>query len=394
MSKVKERACAYVDDIADNLTDVARRIFERPELKFEEEFASKLLAENLQKVGFDATLGVAGLDTAIRAEHPASGDGPTVAILGEYDALPEIGHACGHNLIAAAGLGAALAIGAVKTDLPGRIVFFGTPGEEGGGGKVIMVEAGLFEDIDAALMFHPSSHTVVDRGSLAITEVQIEFTGKASHAAGSPEKGINALDAVIQTFNGMNALRQHIKDGARIHGIITNGGAKPNIVPEHAAASFYVRALENDYRDELLEKLKSCAEGAALATGAKLSFSKVGHPFKAMKTNRAIAGAFEQNLQALGEPLILPPADAGMGSTDMGDVSQAVPSIHAYIKICKQDVAAHSRGFAEAAISQRGLDAMLVAAKALAMTAIDILTDSELEERMKEEFQNYKASRR
>ena len=386
MNTWKERACARVDEIADQLVSISRDIYEHPELKFEEFRASKLLAEKLKESGFTTKLGVAGLETAIQADHPAVSDGPTVAIISEYDALPEIGHACGHNLIAAAGLGAALAVGAVKDDLPGKLVFFGTPGEEGGGGKVIMVDAGLFNDVDAAMMFHPSSHTVVNRRSLAITEVIIECTGKASHAAGSPEKGINALDAVIQTFNGLNALRQHIKDGARIHGIITDGGAKPNIVPEHAAANFYVRALQNDYRDELLEKLRACAEGAALATGAKLNFKIVGHSYKAMKPNRAIGDAFVKNLAQLDEPLNPPAPDAGMGSTDMGDVSQAVPAIHAYIQICDENVAGHSREFAQAAISQRGLDVMLIAAKAMAMTAIDILTDPDLVKRMWEEF--------
>ncbi|MEA3239221.1 MAG: M20 family metallopeptidase [Candidatus Bipolaricaulota bacterium] len=388
MNALKERACAYVDTIADQLISVSRDIYNHPELKFEEFRASKLLAEKMKKAGFATKLGVAALETAIQADHPSVSDGPTVAIISEYDALPGIGHACGHNLIAAAGLGAALAVGTIKRDLPGKLVFLGTPGEEGGGGKVVMVDAGLFDEVDAAMMFHPSSHTVVDRKSLAITEVMIEFTGKASHAAGSPEKGINALDAVIQTFNGINALRQHIKDGARIHGIITNGGAKPNIVPEHAAANFYVRALENDYRDELLEKLRACAEGAALATGATLDFKIVGHSYKAMKPNSVIGDAFVKNLAQLGEPLNPPPPDAGMGSTDMGDVSQVVPSIHAYIEICDENVAGHSREFAEASISQRGLDVMIIAAKAMAMTAIDILTNPELAKSMWEEFRS------
>lgn len=388
MNTWKEKACARVDEIADQLIGVSRDIYDHPELKFEEFRASKLLSDALQEGGFSVELGVAGLETAIRAIYPAVSDGPTVAILGEYDALPEIGHACGHNLIAAAALGAALALAPIKAELPGKLIFFGTPGEEGGGGKVIMVDASLFNDVDAAMMFHPSSHTAVDRRSLAITEVEIEFTGKASHASGSPEKGINALDAVIQTFNGLNALRQHIKDGARIHGIITDGGAKPNIVPEHAAANFYVRALENDYRDELLEKLRACAEGAALATGANLDFKIVGHSYKAMKPNRAIGEAFVKNLAELGEPLNPPPPDAGMGSTDMGDVSQAVPAIHAYIQICGEAVAGHSREFAEVSASERGQEVMLIAAKAMAMTAIDLFTDPDLVKRMKEEFKS------
>jgi len=385
---LKQKVCSSLNTIRDRLIAVSKDIYKHPELKFEEFRASKLLAEKLQDAGFATKQGVADLETAIEADHPAESDGPTVAIISEYDALPEIGHACGHNLIAAAGLGAALAVGAVKSDLPGKLVFFGTPGEEGGGGKVLMVDAGLFDGIDAAMMFHPSSCTVVDRKSLAITEVMIEFTGKASHAAGSPEKGINALDAVIQTFNGINAMRQHIKDGARIHGVITDGGAKPNIVPEHAAANFYVRALENDYRDELLEKLRACAEGAALAIGATLDFKIVGHSYKAMKPNRAIGDAFVKNLAQLGEPLNPPPLDAGMGSTDMGDVSQVVPSIHAYIQICDENVAGHSREFAEASISKRGLDVMIIAAKAMAMTAIDVLTNPDLAKKMWEEFRS------
>ncbi len=390
MNAWKEKVCRYVDEHRDTLLAVSREIYENPELKFEETRAAALLAGELARAGFSVETGVADLPTAIRGEHPASGPGPTVAILGEYDALPGIGHACGHNLIAAAGLGAALAAGSVKAELPGTLLFFGTPGEEGGGGKVLMVEAGLFDGVDAAMMFHPSSHTTVDRGSLAITEVEIEFEGVAAHASGSPERGVNALDAVIQTFNGLNALRQHIKDGARIHGIITDGGAKPNIVPEHAAASFYVRAAQNAYRDELLEKLRRCAEGAALATGATLSFRTVGHTYKAMRPNHAMGAAFVENLKTLGEPLNPPSPDEGMGSTDMGDVSQAVPAIHAYIQICGDDVAGHSREFASASISERGQAVMLTAAKALAMTAVDLFTDPDLLASVKEEFNSSK----
>jgi metal-dependent amidase/aminoacylase/carboxypeptidase family protein len=193
---------------------------------------------------------------------------------------------------------------------------------------------------------------------------------------------------VIQTFNGINALRQHIEDGARIHGIITDGGAKPNIVPEHSAANFYVRAPGNAYRDELLEKLRRCAEGAALATGAKMAFNIVGHSYKAMKPNRAMGDAFIRNLESLGEPLNPPPAGSGQGSTDMGDVSQAVPSIHAYIQICGDKAAGHSREFAEASASKRGEEVILIAAKAMAMTAIDLFTDPDLMNRAKEEFKS------
>lgn len=385
MDDLKGRACKTVDEMAEMLREVSAAIHAHPELKFEEEFASELLARKLTELGFDAKRGVAGLDTAIAAPHPSRSEGRTVAILGEYDALPEIGHACGHNLIAAAALGACAALAPLMEEIPGSLVFYGTPAEEGGGGKVLMIEAGLFDDVDVALMFHPATNTMVDHGSLAITEVRIEFQGKPSHASGSPEKGINALDAVIQTFNGINALRQHIKDGARIHGIIDNGGAKPNIVPELASAVFYVRAEQTAYRDELLDKLRKCAEGAALATGATLTFTLVGHAYKAMKPNRALGQVFAAHLEALGEPLS-PPKDRSMGSTDMGDVSQAVPAIHPYIRICGEEIAGHSRQFTEASISDAGQRALILAAKTMAMTAIDVWTDDALAQRISDEF--------
>lgn len=383
MSDWKEKICSYVDKIRPQIVALSKDIHAAPELKFEEHKASRWLADALTTEGFHVELGAAGLDTALIATHPEISDGPTIAILGEYDALPELGHACGHNLIAGASLGACLALGKVKADLPGKLIFFGTPAEEGGGGKVIMVQAGLFDDIDAAMIFHPSNRTMVTRGSLAITEVEIAFTGRPAHASGSPEKGINALDAVIQTFNGINALRQHIKDGSRIHGIITNGGSKPNIVPEHAAALFYVRAQETGYRDELLEKLHSCAQGAALATGAELSLSKIGHEYKAMKENHTFAAAFKKNLEMLG--IEVGPPSGGLGSTDMGDVSHIVPAIHPYIAICSEEIVGHSHEFAEAAGSERGYDVMISAAKALAMTAIDLFIDSDLMRRIKAE---------
>jgi len=385
MSDREAQVCEAVNRMENQLRTVSREIFERPEVKNEEIFASQLLAAQLEKAGFDVELGIAGLDTAIRAVHPDVSEGPTVAILGEYDALPGIGHACGHNLIAAGGLGAALAVGSIKSELPGKLIFFGTPAEEGGGGKVVMIDAGLFEGVDVAMMFHPACNTMVGRGSLAITEVKIEFHGKPSHASGSPEKGINALDAVIQTFNGINALRQHIKDGARIHGIISHGGLKPNIVPEYAAAEFYVRSQQNDYRDELLQKLRNCAEGAALATGARLEFTEVGHTYKAMKPNKVVGELFLKHVVANGIPHN-PPKDNSMGSTDMGDVTQVVPGIHAYVQIAEDDVAAHSREFAVASGSERGQVAMLAAAKALAMTAVDLLEDADLVAQAWEEF--------
>jgi len=382
---VKEQVWQRIDELGERLWELALKIHDNPELAFEEHKAARWLAEALEEGGFKVELPYGGLETAFRAEHPAAAEGPAVAILAEYDALPELGHACGHNLIATIAVGAALGLAPFKADLPGKLIVLGTPAEEGGAGKILLIQAGAFRDVDVAMMVHPADRTLVERGSLAITEVEIEFKGKAAHASSEPEKGINALDAVIQTFNALNALRQHIKDGARIHGIITDGGQKPNIVPEHAAALFYVRAADNAYRDELVEKLRRCAEGAALATGAELTFKKVGHEYKAMRPNHHLAQAFRRNIEALGYPVEEP--KGGMGSTDMGDVSWEVPAIHPYIRITEGDVPGHSREFAQAARSERAKAALLAAAKAVAATCIDLWTDPELYRAIREEFE-------
>jgi amidohydrolase len=382
----KDKAIAHVDEDRRLLIDVSNEMFDNPEVAFKEVKASRRLADELEKAGFVVEIGVAGMETAIRAVHPAESDGPSVAILAEYDALPELGHACGHNLIGGAALGACLALGKIKKDLPGRLIFLGTPAEEDIGGKIAMVDAGVFNGVDAAMMFHPSAgYTVVGRQGLALTEVKVEFHGKSSHAAASPEKGINALDAVIQTFNGINALRQHIKSMSRIHGVITHGGVKPNIVPDYAAAEFYVRAPEDDYCAELVKKVENCAKGASTATGATLNFEVIVPSYQSRKMNKAMGAAFTKNLEAIDEPMTDLPEGSG-GSSDIGNVSQVVPAIHPYISICDKSIAGHSTEFAEASASDRGHEAMLSAAKALAMTAIDLFTDSEFMEQVRTEF--------
>ncbi len=388
----KNLAQSYIEENKKHLIEISDEIHANPEVANEEVKASRLLAGELEKAGFKVELGVADLDTAILAVHPDQSTGPTIAILGEYDALPQIGHACGHNLIATAALGACLAIGSVKKEIPGKLIFMGTPAEEAIGGKILMVERGLFKDVDAAMMFHPSpGYTMTGRAGLALTEVKIEFKGKASHASGSPENGINALDAIIQTFNSINALRQHIKSDARIHGIITHGGVKPNIVPDYAAAEFYIRASTDDYCAELIRKVENCAKGAASATGATLEYTVIEPSYQSRLMNRTMGKLFEENLAVIGEPLNPLPPGSGAGSSDIGNVSQVVPTIHPYISICDEGIAGHSIEFERASVSDRAHEAMLIAAKALAMTAIDLLTDSGLMKRVKEEFQTYKS---
>jgi amidohydrolase len=384
----KEKIISYIDKIRTELTEISLEIFSNPELNFKEFKASKLLAKKLEESGFTVYLGVADLETAIVAVHPEISEGPTVAILAEYDALPKVGHGCGHNLIATAALGACLAIGQIKAEILGKLVFMGTPAEEGGGGKIFMINAGLFKDVDAVMMFHPSAtYTMVGRGGLALTEVKIEFFGQTAHASADPESGINALDAVIQTYNAISALRQHITSDAKIHGIITNGGVKPNIIPDYASASYYVRALDTQYCNELVKKVEACAKGAALCTGAELKFSIIEPSYASRKINRALGEAFLKNLEIIKVPIYPMLPGAGLGSSDIGNVSQVVPTIHPYIRISDESIPGHSKQFAKASSSVKGQEAMIYAAKALAMTAIDVFTNPELVKVMKKEFE-------
>lgn len=390
----KEKIIEYIDQHKKELIDVSMEIFNNPETNFKEFKASKLLAKKLEEAGFKVKLGAADLETAIYAEHPEVSKGSTVAILAEYDALPEIGHACGHNLIAAAALGASLALGSIKKELLGKLVFLGTPAEEGGGGKIIMIEKGLFQGIDAAMMFHPSSnYTLVGRGGLALTEMKIEFFGQTAHASADPENGINALDAVIQTFNGISALRQQIPQTSRIHGIIVDGGVKPNIIPEYASASFYARALTTESCKELVGKIENIAKGAALMTGAELKFTILGPSYASRKINKIMGEAFLKNLKIIKVPLKPLAPGAGLGSSDIGNVSQVVPTIHPYLLIGEEGkkTPGHSKQFAEAAKSAKGQEAMLNAAKALAMTAFDVLMNDSMVEAIWKEFKETKA---
>ena len=388
MTELSSRVCERVDALRAELEAISRDLHAHPETKFEEHHAARSLRDVMAAHSFAVDQGVAGLEAAFTAEHPDASRGPCIAVLAEYDALPDLGHACGHNLIAASAVGAALALADVKQGLPGRLILMGTPGEEGGGGKVAMVAAGLFDGVDAAMMFHPSTRsTGVDQRSLTRTELRIEFHGKSAHASASPEKGINALDAVIQLFNAIAALRQHIRDGARIHGVITHGGVKPNIIPDYAAASFYVRAADSAYCDELIDRVAACAHGAAQSTGASCDVSKVGLCYQAIRPNAVLTELFERKLRTLGIEPVPPPRDAGLGSTDMADVTQAVPAIHAHIAIADPIVAAHSKEFAEAAISERGHQAMIDAAKAMALSCVDLYTDSELLGNVRRDFE-------
>src|SRR5881628_4215598 len=332
MSAVKDLVGPAVDRLAGDLEKLSRQIHDNPELGYQEIKAAAWLTEFLDKQGFKVERGVAGVETAFRGTIE-TGEGPTIAILCEYDALPGIGHACGHNVIATAGVGAGAALAAVRDRLPkGRVHVVGTPAEEGGGGKVRLIKGGVFTRVDAAMMVHGWDRWVPHMDLLGIVRVGLEFKGKAAHASADPWEGVNALDAAVQTYTNVAMLRQQVRPDARIHGIITHGGAAPNIIPEFAAAIFYVRSLNLDYMWELQKRVIACAEGAAKATGCTLKV--IAHNdtvYEPMKRNETLLGAFRANLTALGITEAPPLVDR-LGSSDVGNVSQVIPTIQPLMK--------------------------------------------------------------
>jgi amidohydrolase len=386
VADLKSRACAAIDADAERLISLSHRIHAHPEVAFKEFQAAEWLTGYLRDQKFDVTPGIAGLATAFRASAGA-GSGPTVAILAEYDALPGIGHGCGHNIIATAAAGAGTGVRAVIDALAGSVQVIGTPAEEVYGGKVAMIREGAFEGVDAAIMTHPGTRDAVIAKALACAELRVEYYGREAHAAAQPERGINALEAMIIAYNAINALRQHIRRTARVHGVITDGGEAPNIVPGHSAASFLVRAEDDEYLEELKTRVAACFEAGATATGATLELTWNINQYAAMNTNAAIATACRRNFAAIGRDVPEDERPRPLGSTDMGNVSKVVPGIHPTIAIAPPEVNGHSPEFAAYAASEAGDRAVIDGAKALAMTAIAILADAGLRQRMREEFE-------
>ncbi len=387
MTATKDRITRAVERLGDELESLSRRIHDHPELGYQEVQASAWLAEFLGAQGFKVERGVAGVETAFRATLD-NGDGPTIAIMCEYDALPAIGHACGHNVIATAGAGAGAALVAVRDSLPkGRIQVIGTPAEEGGGGKVKLIQGGVFTGVDAAMMIHGWDKWIGHQDLLGIVRVGFEFTGKSAHASADPWEGLNALDAVIQTFNNVSMLRQQVRPDCRIHGIVTNGGAAPNIIPEFASALFYVRAPRIEEMWALHRRVIACAEGAARATGTTLKVVELEYAYEPMKRNDALLGVFRRNMAAVGAQES-PEVKDRLGSSDVGNVSQVVPTIQPLVKIAPEGTPIHSRAFEAAAVSPLAREGMLAAAKVMAMTTHDLLADPALLAAARREFES------
>lgn len=382
--QLKTAAKKAVDSHRQELIDLSLKIHSHPEQGFQEVQASTWLTDYLEKNGFKIDRGIGNLPTAFKATY---GNGePVIALLAEYDALPGVGHACGHNIIATSAVGAGIASKCVIDSQEGTVMVLGTPAEEFFGGKLTLLKNGIFDGIDVAMIVHPGVRNMVTIEALACINLTVEFHGKAAHAAAYPEQGINALEAMILSFNAINSLRQHIKERARIHGIITHGGDAPNIVPAYTRAEVMVRTADIAYLEELKQKALNCFTGASIATGARLEYKWAEDYYAPMNNNLTLAELFAQNLESLGRKVEPFELRFGFGSTDMGNVSQAVPSIHPEVAIAPPGTLLHSKDFAIAAASEAGHGGILDAAKAQAMTIVDLLMDKETLVKVKEEF--------
>ena len=386
-----------VDEKRPVLEDIARFLYENPELGSEEFMAFEKITKVLEEHGFDVEKGVYGMPTAFVASYKGKEDGPMVAVLAEYDALPGVGHGCGHDLIAASAVGAGIAASKAIAELDGEVLVIGTPAEEGhgpsGGSKVIMSNKGLFDDIGGVVMLHPASSWGVGSQALGISKCNMVFKGQTSHAAASPHLGRNALNAATLAYTATHMLRQEARRDANlvIHGIITEGGITNNIIPDRAVLSFGVRSSDQEYLDEMVDKVARCGEGAAHAMGVEVEIDK-GRFYSSKKLNYPMIRTLWQNYVDLGAPVSDWEESANsmpMASTDYGNVSHRTPSAGSYIGIAPPGTPGHSIQLADASMTPEGLDAMIVGTKVLGMTLVELLAKPEILKEAKEFFDSH-----
>tara|TARA_A100001011_G_scaffold219135_1_gene227075 strand:- start:3055 stop:4248 length:1194 start_codon:yes stop_codon:yes gene_type:complete len=388
-NKIHESIERRIDEVSEELISASHAIHANPELAFKEFFACDTLTNALEHHDIKTEKAVYSLKTSFEAKLNPDNDGPRVAILAEYDALPGIGHACGHNIIATSALGATLGLSAVAQELEGSIRLIGTPAEEKGGGKELMARNGAFEGIDAAMMIHPAGTNLASMPCICVAEVEVIYHGKSSHASAMPHKGINALDGLLLAYQAISNLRQHIRSTERIHGIITEGGSAPNIVPDRSVGQFYVRAADEKELAQLKPRVQSCFEAGAKGSGCEVEINWANVDYLDLNTNWPLAELFQKHAESLGREFI-PYEEAvkfGAGSTDMGNVSHRLPSIHPMLAVAPPNVVIHNPEFAKWAASEKGDAAVIDGAKALALTAADFLLSTELQKRAKTAYE-------
>ena len=386
LEEVKQIVCDEVDAIADILLEASHAIHKKPELNFEEYFAHETLTGILEDQGLSPQRGAYDLETAFEAS--VGDEGVCVAVLCEYDALPDIGHACGHNIIGTAGLGAGIAASKVAGRLGGTLRILGTPAEEGGGGKVFMADRGAFDNVDAAMMVHPAAGDLVKMNTIAIQRLHVAYEGLAAHAAASPHRGHNALDAAVLGYQNIAALRQHIRPDERIHGIFLESGSKPNVVPEYSSMEWYVRSKNARSLEPLKKRVLSCLEAGAMATSCTMTHDWIEPFYADMIDNETISTLYSANATRVGRSLMEPDNESKVvGSTDMGNVSYIVPSIHPMIGVAPPGVPIHTPDFAHFSRSESGDKAVIDGAKIMAMTVVDLWAQKTNFERAHQEFQ-------
>lgn len=383
---MKEKIDNILNELKPELVDLSEYILENPELGHKEYKSMEKHVELLESYGFEVEKAYMDMETAFRAIYDTGREGATVAYLAEYDALPIIGHGCGHNILGATSTGAGIVLSKLIKDKAGRVIVFGTPAEETSGGKVAMSEGGAFADVDVALIAHPSDKHYKSVKTLAMDAIEFTFRGKTAHAASNPDKGINALDACINTFNLVNSMREHIKSDARIHGIIKNGGEAANIVPDLAIAQFYARATTREYLEELTEKLKNCARGASIATGTELEIRNYELSYDNLITNKELSHIYIEKLKKMGVEEVLEPKE-DQGSSDIGNVSQVCPAIHPTFSISQGSLVGHTVEFRNATKTDYAYGEMLKTIGALAWSGYDVIEDEEILNRIKIEFE-------
>lgn len=394
LESIKKRAYEIEDELGKEIEEVCDFIFNNPELGNEEYISSKYLVDKMKEYGFDTIYPYCNMDTAFRAEL-GDNNGPTIAFLAEYDALPGYGenkepaHACGHNWISASTLGACMVLSKLKEKFKGKIVLIGTPAEESTGGKCDLVKGGAFDDIDVCYQMHIEAFNNINCKALAMDSIEFTFKGVAAHAASHPHMGVNALDAVQLTFAGINALRQHVKSDVRIHGIVSDGGEAANIVPEKASCKFYIRASERSYLNEVTKKVINCAKGAELMTGAKLTYRNFENPFDNIINNKVLQDIIKNNLIEVGITDILEGKDGPVGSTDIGNVSQVCPTMYTEIALdINPMVYVHENEFLNYANSKEAYDKLHKSVKAMVGCALEIYLEDGLLDEIKKNHLN------
>lgn len=386
MTDLKKAACEAIDAASSSLFDLSAKMHAEVELAFEEHKAQAWQCAVLREAGFAVEQGLGSLKTAFRATQRSGKPGPRIAFLCEYDGLPVYGQSCGHNVVAAAAVGAAIGLARVIDRIGGEAIALGTPGEEGGGGKNILKAEGFFDGVDAMMLVYPGFDNIAHSRSLCVTRAQVAYHGKAAHAAARPELGINALDAMLAALNGIAALRQQLPSEVRVHAIITKGGTLPQVIPDHTTAVVTVRANEPETLKRVIPRIDACLQAGATMTGARLERQWRDKPGRELLSNFAMAGSFDRNLQALGRQTRARDELSGAWSGDTGNVSWSVPTIQPQMAMTARDVPPHSHEFHAASIGPAAEACILDSAKAMAMTAIDLVMDAELMHKVRAEF--------